>query len=253
MKVSVKNPFERMQKSAAATLCILMLAVILILAGSFSSCFWDERHENDSITSCDPKQYPSFIWVYDFIKECLETGFHGRISHCTYRDGYGFLIESHENDGTEYSLLNCEGIVVYEGENKPIQEIHPELNIENDRLLCGIYPLWEEDDTDGFECNANPYTLPLIKKYLDELFPFPFGMRISINISQFIYKDSSGIFNDGIGFWYYESSSWSRTAVYVNCMNELLFSYSSKPNVFFNMEHSEHIHIEKYKIILTLN
>jgi len=110
--------------------------LLLMLAGSFFPCC--QQEEKEERNHSDPIQLSSCFWVYDFIKKCLESGFHGRIYQCTYRDGRGFLIESYENADTLYSLWNCEGIVVYEGEDKPIQKIYPELNIEIDILLCGI-------------------------------------------------------------------------------------------------------------------
>lgn len=166
------------------------------------------------------------------------------------------MIESHEKADTIYSLWTCEGKVVYEREDKPIQKIYPEMNVKIDRRFCSVYPMWEEEDTDGFECeNVNPYTLPLIKKYLDELLSsYMTGCRTGIRISQFIYRDSKGIFSEGIGFRFSKISSWSRTEVYVNCLNEHLFSFAYGANEnFYNMEHSEHINIEKYKIIFTLD
>ncbi len=158
---------------------ILKIAtVLLMLAGSFSSCQQEEQQneETSPISPCDSPYFQNPInpdsilpWVYEIIEEHLENGTHGTITQCEYRDGFGYLFEPLGNSiETGYSFLTCDSTVLYEGEEKPIEVTYPELNIKRRLFLLGIYPSWEKEETsDEFPCYAiNPFSLPQVREML---------------------------------------------------------------------------------------
>ena len=149
--------------------------ILLILLGGLTYCYHEDRREED--TPCYPRYgIMPYIppWVYDFVAEHLENDFFGRMYRCVFkdglgRDGYGFLIEAHEETDTVYSFINCEGEVLYEREPHPIKDAYPELEIRDESLFMGKYPtLWEHDKTsDESLCYfVNPFTLPLVKEMI---------------------------------------------------------------------------------------
>ena len=146
-------------------------AILLLLAGSFSSCWHEEsKSENEELPPCDPKilekLYPDGLgipyWVDEVIFEWLENGINGRIARCDYVDGRGFLFEQFENsiDDLVYSFRACDGTILCDGEKISIENAHPELNIKNQMLLLRKFPSWwwgKEETSDEFVCNViNP-------------------------------------------------------------------------------------------------
>ena len=146
-------------------------AITLIFAGSFSSCWQEEpKIEYEVLSPCDTHYivppYPVHIngvlpWTYEVIDEWLQNGTHGRITRCIYRDGIGFLFESLGNNNFSYSFLTCDGMVLYEKEDIPIEVTYPELSIKRQFLLYGRYPF------EGLECfDNNPINLPRVKELI---------------------------------------------------------------------------------------
>ena len=150
-------------------------AIVLLLAGNFLSCEWgkDASNGQEETSSCDNDN--SCVcsippWVDKVIFEWLENGFYGRISVCDYVNGRGFLFEQFENniDDLVYSFRTCDGLVLYEGEKKSIEDTYPELNIKNQTLLMRKFPSWwgQEETSDEFVRNGiNPFTLPRVLSF----------------------------------------------------------------------------------------
>ena len=194
-------------------------AIALLLAVSFYSCY--QQEEKKEKLPCDPDNPFDYLWVYDFIKEGLDNGFHGRIYKCIYRDGHGFMVESHGKNDTIYSFFSCEGKILHEGYKKPIQEIYPELNIKIHRFFCGIYPLWEGEYSDEFVCEAaNPFTMPNMKKHLYDIL-FHSGRSANSAVKQYIYKDENGFYRIGFGL-HISHNTWGPNFIFFNCSDEIL-------------------------------
>ena len=153
-------------------------AIGLILTGSISTCWQEDIKEE--ISPCDKSSINARSippWVYEFIVECLENDFFGEMFWCDYIDDKGidckgFLLESYEKNGSVYSFLTCEGIVLDERvEEKAIERSEnafPELKITKTMFLVGKYHGWEQEEkSDEFLCNTiNPFTLPLVKEMI---------------------------------------------------------------------------------------
>ena len=184
--------------------------ILLFWAGSFLSCSLSEPNttvydDEEEISPCDPPYsvppYPDhptitngiLPWVYEVIDDWLEKGTHGTITRCEYRDGIGYLFEPLENKKDfGYSFRSCDGTVLYEGEENPIDDTYPELNIKRKLFLLGQYPSWVQEETpsDEFLCYfINPFTLPRVKEMLYRC-PVPLCRKMVI-----ICK-----YRDGVGF-----------------------------------------------------
>ena len=179
----------------------VLVLVALILIGGIS-CSWQEmpQREGETPSPCDPPYsippyppHPIFLWgitswVYEVIDERLENGTHGTITRCEYRDGIGYLFEPLGNSiELGYSFRTCDGTVLYENEENPIEDTYPELNIKRKFLALGIYPSWEQEETfNDFQCYAiYPFTLPRVKAFFYRD-PFPL-CRTVVAITS--YKD----------------------------------------------------------------
>jgi hypothetical protein len=197
-----------------------VLAILLIMTGSFSCCWDDEKQKEKCQVVVGPSGH-SFIdfqpWIYDFVDECMDSEFNGRMYTCIYRDGFGFLAESYENTDTVYSLYDCEGMVLYEEMVSPVNS-RPELKIERKGLVFGMYPpIWKEI-FDVFECNydVNPFNLPRVKAMILASC-FSFTHYCSKSVSIFSY-------NNDIGFYLHwaANSTFFEHFEYLDCYGNVL-------------------------------
>jgi len=185
------NQFLRIVEIILKESFFKITVILLLLAGCYSSCF---QQEEKKISPCDlygPYPYGIMPWVYETVHESLEKGIPCSIYRCTYRDGRGYLFEPSENsDDTGYGFRNCEGIVLYKGEEKSIEITYPELNIKEKRLILKINPILENDEaTEEIACKTiNPFTLPRVKEMIDRC-KSPNCLR---TVSICNYKDGMG-------------------------------------------------------------
>ena len=154
---------------------VFKIIILLFLAGSFTTCRqWEWAPEPK--TECDFLEIPNGMfgdgilpWVYEVIEDRLEKGIHGTVTQCNYSDGYGYLFEPIGNSmDIGYSFLTCDGTVLFEGKEGPIEDIFAKFNIERKLFMLGIYPSSEhEEHSDETPCHAvNPFTLPRVKELL---------------------------------------------------------------------------------------
>jgi len=231
--------------------------ILLIFAASFSSCWEDEpRKEIEEQPSCDPqsllKQYPwsagNPLWVFEMIGEWLENGFYGEIIQCDYRDGRGYSFEPQEaNDDFKYCFRNCEGEILYEGMENPIDAC-PELNIKYRSRFMKNFPSWDNDQdgaSDEFLCHViNPFTLPRVKEMLYNCSVYRCDKQVSICS-----------YRDGAGFLLYEhlNAGINCNADFLDCRGNLLCNLKkSGENVPFHCPELN-IDFQNAKIILSLN
>jgi len=148
-----------------------LAAIMVIYVAILSSCDQQEEKQKEEKEKCQLEVISPGLtiiylqpWIYDFVEECLDSGFHGRMHTCIYRDGFGFLAESYENTDTVYRFYDCEGMVLYEEKESPINSL-PELKIESKGLVFGMYPpIWKEI-FDELEGNViNPFTFSRAKE-----------------------------------------------------------------------------------------
>lgn len=223
---------------------ILKIATLsLILDVIFSSCLYKEAQiKKEEVSPCDPLygsyKYGTPTWVYELIDEFLENGFYGRIYQCDYIYGYGFIIECFENG---YSFRTCEGLTLYEGEEKNIEITYPELNISNKSIIMGKYPLWDNEEIydDSYLCNiSNPFTLHRVKE-----------MIYRCNVHRCRKLVSITKYRDGVGFLLGEHINARQNWEFIDCSGNLLCNTN-----LLTMCNELCIDIsEKQKIILELN
>jgi len=91
---------------------LVMLVVLVMIAGSFSSCAkkGDACTCNEKVCEVD-NPLTDLPWLKEVAKNMKMSGHHGRIYQCTYKDGIGFLIQGCLTLAHPAShLYNCDGI-----------------------------------------------------------------------------------------------------------------------------------------------
>ena len=217
------------------------VAILLLLASNFSSC-WQEESKSvvEDKSLCDPntllRKFPNSggnpPWVYEVIAEWLENGIHGSITRCDFKDGRGYLFEPIGNSKDfGYSFLTCDSTVLYEGEGNPIDTTYPELNIKRKVFLLGIYPSWEQEHegaSDEYLCHViNPFTLPRVKEMLYRCSHYSCYKRVSICT-----------YRDGVGFllWNHLNAGYNADWEFLDCGGNLLCSKSQVNSLSFPPE-----------------
>jgi len=228
------------------------LLILLLTAGGFSSCRQEDSKREEK-APCDPWsllcQYPNTggnpPWMYEVIDEWLENGTHGRITQCEYIDGIGYLLELLDNGiGTGCSFRTCDGTIVYEGEENPIEGNYLNLNIKIKKFLLGIYPSWEQGQewmSDEFLCHAiNPFTLPRVKEMLYGCDHHSCYKRVSICT-----------YRDGVGFllWEHLNAGINANWEFLDCCGNLLCSKNQVNSFSFPPEFNIDVKNEKLLFI----
>ena len=227
-----------------------LAAILLFLAGCFSSCWQEEPQKEEEVTPCDINyigySYP-MTWVYEIIDEWLETGVSGIIYRCEYRDGIGYLFEPLENrNDFNYCFRNCEGGVLYEGDKNPIDAC-PDLKINYNLCLMVKYPSWDIDQdgtSDEFVCyTINPFSLSQVKEMLHRCSHYKCTKTVSVCT-----------YRDGVGFllWEHLNAGINANADFLDCNGNLLCKIKKSGENSCNWCPELNIDYQNEKIILHL-